>query len=61
MSRFNKQCAFRIPGEMKEKIQQTARVRMMDEADVVREALRLYFEKSQDVGSKNQVHSPEPA
>ena len=47
MSRFDKQCAFRIPGEMKAKIKQKASARMMDEADIVREALREYFERDE--------------
>jgi hypothetical protein len=39
------QIAIRVPREIKLKVRREARARMLDGADIVREALRFYFKQ----------------
>jgi|DEB0MinimDraft_3_1074331.scaffolds.fasta_scaffold08436_3 predicted DNA-binding protein len=46
MSRMNEKLAVRIPASMKRKVRAEARQRLLEEADIVREALSNHLAKS---------------
>lgn len=47
MSRMNEKLAVRIPASMKKKVRAEAKSRLLDPADIVREALMNHFIKQE--------------
>lgn len=47
MGRMNEKMAVRIPAKLKRRLRAEARRRMLDDADIVREALAAHFAKSE--------------
>jgi len=47
MSRMNEKLAVRIPASMKRKLRVEAKARLLEPADIVREALQFHFSKQE--------------
>lgn len=54
MSRLSEKLAVRVPPAMKKKLKAEARARLLEPADIVREALRIHFTKSDERDAKKE-------
>lgn len=54
MSRLSEKLAVRVPPAMKKKLKAEARARLLEPADIVREALMIHFTKSNERDAKNE-------